>query len=126
MINPASWWSRLSAQIWLIPLIFIIAGFILKSKQAKVLSQITLVLLMTNVLVSGGISALKLQKDNEIVNNFVKAVGNKTIILDLSNKYSFKQYYIKFKERNIKYKILKLEENKQLAPFTPDVFYKIE
>ena len=126
MINPASWWSRLSAQIWLIPLIFIIAGFILKSKQAKVLSQITLVLLMTNVLVSGGISALKLQKDNEIVNNFVNAVGNKTIILDLSNKYSFKQYYIKFKERNIKYKILKLEENKQLAPFTPDVFYKIE
>jgi len=91
-----------------------------------VLSQITLVLLMTNVLVSGGITALKLQKDNEIVNNFVKAVGNKTIILDLSNKYSFKQYYIKFKERNIKYKIEKLEENKQLAPFTPDVFYKIE
>ena len=91
-----------------------------------VLSQITLVLLMTNVLVSGGITALKLQKDNEIVNNFVNAVGNKTIILDLSNKYSFKQYYIKFKERNIKYKILKLEENKQLAPFTPDVFYKIE
>lgn len=126
MINPASWWSRLSAQIWLIPLIFIIAGFILKSKQAKVLSQITLVLLMTNVLVFGGISALKLQKDNEIVNNFVNAVGNKTIILDLSNKYSFKQYYIKFKERNIKYKIEKLEENKQLAPFTPDVFYKIE
>jgi hypothetical protein len=91
-----------------------------------VLSQITLVLLMTNVLVSGGITALKLQKDNEIVNNFVNAVGNKTIILDLSNKYSFKQYYIKFKERNIKYKIEKLEENKQLAPFTPDVFYKIE
>ena len=81
---------------------------------------------MTNVLVSGGITALKLQKDNEIVNNFVNAVGNKTIILDLSNKYSFKQYYIKFKERNIKYKIEKLEENKQLAPFTPDVFYKIE
>ena len=53
-------------------------------------------------------------------------MGNKTIILDLSNKYSFKQYYIKFKERNIKYKIEKLEENKQLAPFTPDVFYKIE
>lgn len=91
-----------------------------------VLSQITLVLLMTNVLVSGGITALKLQKDNEIVNNFVNAVGNKTIILDLSNKYSFKQYYIKFKERNIKYKIEKLEENKQLAPFTVDVFYKIE
>ena len=53
-------------------------------------------------------------------------MGNKIIILDLSNKYSFKQYYIKFKERNIKYKIEKLEENKQLAPFTPDVFYKIE
>ena len=126
MINPASWWSRLSAQIWLIPLVFIIAGLILKNKQAMVLSQITLVLLMTNVLVSGGITALKLQKDNEIVNNFVNAVGNKTIILDLSNKYSFKQYYIKFKERNIKYKIEKLEENKQLAPFTVDVFYKIE
>ena len=126
MINPASWWSRLSAQTWLIPVVFIISGLLVKNRLAIILSQMILGILMINILISGGITALKLQKDNEIVNDFVNAVGDKTIILDLSNKYSFKQYYLKFKERNIKYKIEKLEGNHQLAPFTPDVFYKIE
>ena len=126
MINPASWWSRLSAQTWLIPVVFIISGLLVKNRLAIILSQMILAILMINILASGGITVLKLQKDNEIVNDFVNAVGDKTIILDLSNKYSFKQYYLKFKERNIKYKIQKLEGNHQLAPFTPDVFYKIE
>lgn len=126
IINPASWWSRLSAQIWLIPIVFIIFGLILKNKKSIVLSEITLVILIVNVLVSGGLTALKLQKDNEIVNDFISSVGDKTIILDLSNKYSFKQYYLKFEERNIKYKIVKIKDKSHLAPFTPDVYYKIE
>ena len=50
----------------------------------------------------------------------------KHLFFNLSRPFGFQQYYLKFKERNIKYKIEKLEGNHQLAPFTPDVFYKIE
>jgi len=66
---------------------------------------------MVNILISGGITFLKIQQDNKIVNDFINSVGDKTVTLDLSNQFGFQQYYVKFKERNIKYKIEKLEGN---------------
>lgn len=126
LINPASWWSRLSAQIWLIPLLFIIWGVFSKNKILIRLSQLGIVLFMVNILISGGITFLKIQQDNKIVNDFINSVGDKTVTLDLSNQFGFQQYYVKFKERKINYKIAKIKEKKHLAPFTPDVYYIIE
>lgn len=126
LINPACWWSRLSAQIWLLPIVLIIFGLISKNRKTLFLSQISIGLLMVNVLISGGITILKLQQDNQIVNDFIAKVGDKTITLDVSNPLGFQQYYLKFKERNIKYKIEKIKGSKELAPFTPEVYYKIE
>lgn len=126
LINPACWWSRLSAQIWLLPIVFILLGLVSKNRNTLILSHISIFLLMVNVLISGGVSALKLQQDNQIVNDFIAKVGDKTITLDVSNPLGFQQYYLKFKERNIKYKIEKIKGSKELAPFTPDVYYKIE
>ncbi len=126
LINPASWWSRLSAQIWLFPIVLIIFGLISHKKVMVILSQITIIILMINILISGGIAVLKLHKDNKEVSNFVNSVGNKTIVLDLSNRFGFKQCFLKFKERNIKYKIEKIKDKKKVVPFTPDVYYRIE
>lgn len=126
MVNPACWWSRLSAQIWLIPIIFVIFGLISTNRKTIFLSQITIGLLLINILISVSITALKFQQDNKTVNDFISKVGDKTITLDLYNQYGFQQYYLKFKERNIKYKIEKIKNKNQLAPFTPDVYYKIE
>lgn len=75
------------------------------------MSQLGIVLFMVNILISGGITFLKIQQDNKIVNDFINSVGDKTVTLDLSNQFGFQQYYVKFKERNIKYKIEKLEGN---------------
>ena len=64
--------------------------------------------------------------DNKIMITFMNKVGNKTIILDLSTPHAFQQYYLKFKEQNIKYKIEKVNYKKHLAPFTKDVYYEIK
>lgn len=126
IINPASWWARLSAQIWLLPIVLIIFGLVSKKRIPVLLSQISLGLLLINILISGSVTVIKLQQDNIIVNDFISTVGDKTITLDLTKPLGFQQYYLKFKERNIKYKIEKVKNENQLAPFTPDVFYKIE
>lgn len=126
LINPASWWARLSAQIWLLPIIIIIFGLLSQNKIAKVLSQLSLVIFMVNICIPGYITYRKLNDDNKIMNNFVHSVGNKTIILDINNQFGFKQYYLKFKERNISYKIGDVQKGMKLAPFTRDVYYEIE
>ena len=126
MINPASWWPRLSAQIWLLPIVLIIFGLVSKKRILVLLSQITVGLLLVNILISGSITVIRLQQDNKIVHDFISTVGDKTITLDLTNPLGFQQYYLKFKERKIKYKLEKIRDKNKLAPFTPDVYYKIE
>ncbi len=126
LINPASWWARLSAQIWLLPIVIIIFGLLSQNKIAKVLSQLSIVIFMINILIPGYITYRKLNDDNKIMNNFVDSVGNKTIILDLNNQFGFQQYYLKFKERNISYKIRDVQKKIKLAPYTRDVYYEIE
>ena len=69
---------------------------------------------------------INLRFDNKTMNQFVDTVGKKTIILDLSNPRGFQQYDLKFKERNINYKLQRITNKKYLAPFTPDVYYEIK
>lgn len=126
LINPASWWSRLSAQIWLVPIVIMIIGLLFKNMYSTLLSRLLLVIFSVNILIPGSLTILKLHQDNKLVNEFISSVGNKTVILDLSNRFAFQQYYLKFKERKLKYKIEKIDGAKQTAPFTPDVYYKME
>ena len=126
LINPASWWSRLSAQIWLLPIVIIVFGLLAKNKWCLFLSHLTLIIFILNILLPGYVTYRKLNDDNKIMNQFVNSIEKEAIILDLSNDHSFKQYYLKFKERNIKYEIRTVKEKKNLAPFTPDVYYEIE
>lgn len=126
LINPASWWSRLSPQIWLIPVVVIIFGFLSKSNISKTSAKLVLLILMFNLVLPFTISLMVLQRDNREMKNFINSVGNRTIKLDLSHQFGFQQYYLKFKERNIKYEIGKINEKGKLAPFTPDTYYEIK
>ncbi|WP_133439796.1 hypothetical protein [Chryseobacterium salivictor] len=126
IVNPASWWARLSAQIWLLPITIIIFGLLSKKKLPKLLSQLSLFIFMLNILIPGYLNFNELQNNKKIMNQFVNSVGKKTIILDLSNKSGFQQYYLKFRERNIKYKLNNITDKSHLAPFTPHVYYEIE
>lgn len=126
LINPASWWARLSAQIWLVPIAIIIFGLLSKNKLCVFLSQLSIVLFMINILIPGYLTSKNLQLEKKIMNEFINSVEKKTIILDLSNQFGFQQYYLKFKERNIKYKLRKIKNKTNLAPFTPDVYFEIE
>lgn len=126
LINPACWWARLSAQIWLLPIIIIIFGLLYKNKVLKLLSQVSLFIFLINILLPGCLSFMELQNNNAVMNQFVNSIDKNTIILDLSNPRGFQQYYLKFKERNIHYKLEKLLNQQEIAPFTPDIIYKIE
>lgn len=125
-INPASWWARLSPQIWLIPIAIIVFGLLSTNKFCLILTRLSILLFMINILIPGYITYRKLKDDNKTMNDFVNSVGDKTIILDLSNQFGFQQYYLKFKERNIKYETGTMKDKRHLAPFTPDVYYEIE
>lgn len=126
LINPASWWARLSPQIWLIPITIIIFGLFIKDNIARLLSQISLAIFAVNILIPGYITYRKYNDDNKTMKQLVKSVGEKTIILDLNNTHGFQQYYLKFKERDIKYEIRDINNKKYLAPFTPDVYFEIK
>ena len=126
LINPASWWPRLSPQIWLLTFVLIIFGLLSKNIASILLSQFTTLLFLTNIGLTGYITSINMIVDNKIMITFMNKVGNKTIILDLSTPHAFQQYYLKFKEQNIKYKIEKVNYKKHLAPFTKDVYYEIK
>lgn len=126
LINPASWWARLSAQIWIIPIVFMVFGLLSQDKISQVLSKIVLWVFMVNIFIFGGVTLVKINYNTIKMHRFMNSVGDKTIILDLSNDYGFKQYYLKFKESNIKYKLGKVKDKRYLAPFTNDVYYQIE
>lgn len=126
LINPASWWARLSAQIWLFPITIVIFALLSEKKLPSLLALLVLPLFMVNVLIPGYLSFKDLQNNNKVMNHFINSVGNKTIILNLSNQRGFQQYYLKFKERNINYKIEELHNHTEIAPFTPDIYYEIK
>lgn len=126
LINPASWWARLSAHIWLFPIIIFVYALLSEKKAPALLTLLILPLFLVNILIPGYLSFRELQNNNQVMNQFIKSVGNKTIILDLSNQRGFQEYYLKFKERNINYKIEEFYKRKEIAPFTPDIYYQIE
>lgn len=126
LINPASWWARLSPQIWLLPLIIIIFGLLSAYKWCRIFSRLSLLLFIINIMIPACLAYINLRFDNKTMNQFVDTVGKKTIILDLSNPRGFQQYDLKFKERNINYKLQRITNKKYLAPFTPDVYYEIK
>lgn len=126
LINPASWWARLSGQIWLVPVTIITFGLLSKNKLGSMLSQLSLLIFMLNILIPGYLTYINLQHDNKIINKFVHSVEQKTIVLDLSNQRGFQQYYLKFKERHIRYETRKINDSNNVAPFTPDVYYEMK
>lgn len=126
MINPANWWARLSPQIWLLPIVIIVFGLMSQKRILKLISAIPLGLFFLNFLVIGYISFMHFQRNNTKMKDFVNSVGNKTVILDLSHQFGFQQYYLKFKEKEIKYEIRKIDNQDNVAPFTPDVYYEIK
>ena len=124
LINPASWWARLSPQIWLLPIIVILSGLLSKNKACKMFSHMSLVLFLINISLPAYLTYINLRHDNKTMNQFIEGVAKKTIILDISNPRGFRQYYLKFKERNINYKLEVITNKNKLAPFTPDVYYQ--
>lgn len=126
LINPAAWWARLSPQIWLFPVVIIVFGLLAKNRLPKALSQICLFIFLLNLSLPAFLTYLDLRANQKTMEKFVDSVADKTITLDISNSFGFQQYYLKFKEKNIKYKIGKTKEKSQIAPFTKDVYYELE
>lgn len=126
LINPACWWARMSPQIWLVPIVFVVFALLSKKIINVAFSVFILFLYLINILISGYLFLANTCQDNRTINQFVTSVGNRTIVLDMSNPHVFQQYYHKFKERGIKYKIEKLKGKGELAPFTKDVYFEIK
>lgn len=126
LINPASWWARLSPQIWLLPISIIIFGIVSKNKWCEMFSKFSLLLFMINLIVPGILTSKETLLNNMYMHQFVKSVGRKTIILDITNQYGFHQYFVKFEENNIKYKVQEINNKKLETPFAPGQYYEIK
>lgn len=126
LINPAAWWARLSPQIWIFPIIIIVFGLLSKNRLSQTLSQLSLVIIVINIMLPLYLTINDIKANQKRMENIVNSVGAKTIILDTNNAFGFQQYYLKFKEKNIKYKIGDTQSKNQIAPFTRDVYYEIK
>ncbi|GGP05329.1 hypothetical protein GCM10010992_20980 [Cloacibacterium rupense] len=126
LVNPASWWPRLSAQIWLLPVFLMIGGLLSQDKISNWLSKVVLWVYMVNILVFSAVTLVKINYNTYKMHAFIDSIGHRTITLDLSHPYSFQQYYLKFKERNIKYKIGEVKGPKRSVPFASYIYYTIE
>lgn len=126
ILNPASWWARLSPQIWLLPIVVFVFGLKYRTALCRLFSKIGVLLLGINMFFPLYYTYLDWQAHRKIMNHFLDEVGSKTIILDLTTSHAFPKYYLKFKERNINYKIERITDRKLIAPFTQDVYYEIQ
>lgn len=126
LINPASWWARLSPQMWLVPIAVIIFALVTKKYYAKLLAHVCMFFLVLNIVLPGYLAYLDLKANQSKIQQLLDSAQNNVIILDMNNPHGFQQYHLKFEEQNINFKVGTVKSKTHLAPFTKDVYYEIQ
>lgn len=122
IVNPEAWWARYAPQLWLLPVITVMAGLEIKQKIPRFLCLLNILVLSLNLILVSVFFFEGYYMGNIALKNQLEEMHNaKLILVRYDNMYSNR---LRLADFHIKYRVVKKLEGSQikLMPFSDTAY----